>query len=312
MSRFAVVLTLTMGMHASAIAAPERITTTVPGQVQRSLALPATGGLRVVSYERQTPAGRLTDGLAVVAGSGTGSVVWQRETPGRVARLAVGAAPNVFIALGARAGDARSFAAAFQLVAGRVRPAIRGASSGILPANRGARLTPAGFVIMRTDSAHVGTVPYRVRLRYAWSSSSYRAVRTTRVPDLAPAAYPVPNAVVHTTAGSTLLLRLWVAADTATQNRGLMYLRTMDPDQGMIFVWSQDVREPFWMENTYIPLTVAFLSADGTVQEMQDMAPLTTVYHTPRLPYRYAIEVNQGYFEQNGVRAGDRVDLHLG
>jgi uncharacterized membrane protein (UPF0127 family) len=65
------------------------------------------------------------------------------------------------------------------------------------------------------------------------------------------------------------------------------------------------------MENTLIPLTVAFLAPDGTIQEMQDMAPQTTDLHTPSQPYQYAIEVNQGYFARYGIRAGDRVKLTL-
>jgi uncharacterized membrane protein (UPF0127 family) len=90
-----------------------------------------------------------------------------------------------------------------------------------------------------------------------------------------------------------------------------MYRKSLDPDSGMLFVWDGGpVHEAFWMENTYIPLTVAFMDAEGRILEMQDMEPLTTTYHMPQLPYQLALEVNKGFFASHGIRVGDRIELH--
>jgi len=79
----------------------------------------------------------------------------------------------------------------------------------------------------------------------------------------------------------------------------------------MIFIWDQPVQIGFWMENTYIPLSIAFLAPDGTIQEIDDMQPQTTNLHTPKQMYEYAVEVNQGYFQDNGIQVGDRFALNL-
>ena len=105
--------------------------------------------------------------------------------------------------------------------------------------------------------------------------------------------------------------RLEVADTEQARDTGLMNRMSLDPDSGMIFVWNAPVLESFWMENTYIPLTVAFVAPDGTIEEMQDMKPLSTDLHTPSRPYQYAIEVNQGFFARYGIQAGDRVALQL-
>ena len=99
-------------------------------------------------------------------------------------------------------------------------------------------------------------------------------------------------------------------AETAStdeqRQRGLMFRKTLAPDAGMIFVWNQDTSEGFWMKNTLVPLSVAFVDAGGTIIDIQDMAPQTEdVHYSPR-PYRYAIEANQGYFAARGIAAGDR------
>jgi uncharacterized membrane protein (UPF0127 family) len=90
-----------------------------------------------------------------------------------------------------------------------------------------------------------------------------------------------------------------------------MYRVKLDPDSGMVFVFPQPTREAFWMENTYIPLTVAFLDAKGRILETQDMEPQTTILHVPSQDYVYAVEVNKAYFSTNGIKVGDTLNLHL-
>jgi uncharacterized membrane protein (UPF0127 family) len=87
----------------------------------------------------------------------------------------------------------------------------------------------------------------------------------------------------------------------------------MPADQGMLFVFDQPNSTGFWMVNTLIPLTVAYLAGDGTIQDLVDMAPLAPG-ENPRIyaaskPYLNALEVNQGWFANHGVSVGDVLKL---
>ncbi len=77
----------------------------------------------------------------------------------------------------------------------------------------------------------------------------------------------------------------------------------------MLFVYDRPVRDPFWMKNTRIPLSIAFLDRSGRVIEIQDMAPFDLTLHLPLAEYVHALEMNQGWFGRNGVRAGDVIGL---
>jgi uncharacterized membrane protein (UPF0127 family) len=83
----------------------------------------------------------------------------------------------------------------------------------------------------------------------------------------------------------------------------------MPEDVGMLFVFPADTDGPFWMKDTLIPLSIAFIAADGTIVNVQDMQPQSTDLHSPGARYRYALEVNQGYFARAGVKPGDKVAL---
>ncbi len=80
----------------------------------------------------------------------------------------------------------------------------------------------------------------------------------------------------------------------------------------MLFVFPSEGQAAFWMKDTSIPLSIAFIAADGRILETRDMQPLSEELHRPTQPYMYALEVNQGFFRQNGVNAGDRVEFRLG
>jgi len=192
-----------------------------------------------------------------------------------------------------------------------VASAIDGRPSGSIHGDERVIVRPAGFSVLSRDLNHQGSVRYRSVIRYIWNNGLYRRSTTVRVPDYASTAYPRPNGTVHTKSGDIILVRLEIAATAQQQETGLMYRRTLDPDSGMIFVWDQPVQESFWMENTYIPLTVAFLDATGRIMETQDMEPLTTTPHMPKAPYMYALEVNQGFFAAHGIEVGDQIQLHL-
>ena len=88
-----------------------------------------------------------------------------------------------------------------------------------------------------------------------------------------------------------------------------MYEQSLDPNRGMIFIWDGPVSGGFWMKNTYLPLSIAFVDSDLRIIDIQNMEPETLDEHKPPSPYQYAIEVNQGYFEDNGISTGDKVVL---
>lgn len=98
-----------------------------------------------------------------------------------------------------------------------------------------------------------------------------------------------------------------VAADQANRMQGLMHRRTLAPQQGMLFVFTEPNRHCMWMRNTFIPLSVAFLDDEGRILNIEDMAPQTENSHCAAGPARFALEMNQGWFAQKGIRAGARI-----
>jgi uncharacterized membrane protein (UPF0127 family) len=85
-----------------------------------------------------------------------------------------------------------------------------------------------------------------------------------------------------------------------------MHRESMPEDQGMLFVFEGDSQHGFFMRNTLIPLSIAFVKLDGTIVEIEDMAPQTEDLHTGPEPYRYTVEANRGWFADNGISAGSR------
>lgn len=99
-------------------------------------------------------------------------------------------------------------------------------------------------------------------------------------------------------------------ADTDDSRRlGLMHRESLPEGQGMLFVFEQDQRLSFWMKNTHIPLSIAYISSDGIIREIHDMTPLSLDAIRSSRSVRYALEVNQGAFEAAGIEPGDRVVL---
>ena len=79
----------------------------------------------------------------------------------------------------------------------------------------------------------------------------------------------------------------------------------------MLFVYTEERERTFWMKNTRIPLSIAFIDSERRIIDIQDMKPLDDEppSYVSAEPVQYALEVNQGFFEKNGVRLGDRVEL---
>ena len=95
-----------------------------------------------------------------------------------------------------------------------------------------------------------------------------------------------------------------VAATNATRATGLMFRKEMPQAEGMLFVFEQPTMQCFWMKNTPLPLTAAFVADDGTIVNLVDMKPQTTDSHCSAKPVRYVLEMNQGWFGKKGIKAG--------
>ena len=98
-----------------------------------------------------------------------------------------------------------------------------------------------------------------------------------------------------------------VAATDPALTTGLMNRFSLQPDRGMLFVFSAAQPQAFWMKNTYVPLSIAFIGSDGTILNIEDMAPLTETTHPSRGLALYALEMKKGWFDQRGIRSGDSV-----
>lgn len=104
-------------------------------------------------------------------------------------------------------------------------------------------------------------------------------------------------------------LTVEIADTRETQEKGLMGRKSMSEDHGMLFVYDRDSRKSFWMKNTLIPLSIAYIATDGTIREIYDMEPLSTRIVESRYSVRYALEVNQGAFLRHGIKEGDKVEF---
>ncbi len=98
-----------------------------------------------------------------------------------------------------------------------------------------------------------------------------------------------------------------VARTSDQRTIGLMYRKEMPQYEGMLFVFEQPSGLCFWMKNTLIPLTAAFIADDGSIVNLADMKPQTTDSHCALRPVRYVLEMNQGWFGKKGIAAGARL-----
>jgi len=107
--------------------------------------------------------------------------------------------------------------------------------------------------------------------------------------------------------------RVEMAKTEEQQRDGLMRRISLGEFEGMIFIYSQDKRMSFWMKDVSLPLSIAFLSADGRITQIEDMKPLDPVGRIfSRQSVRYALEVNRGVFEKYGIREGDKFNFPPG
>ena len=102
-------------------------------------------------------------------------------------------------------------------------------------------------------------------------------------------------------------IKAQIAATPQQRQIGLMFRTDMPQQEGMLFIFEQPAQQCFWMKDTPLPLTAAFLADDGTIVNLADMKPRSTESHCSTRPVRYVLEMNQGWFSKKGVVAGARL-----
>jgi uncharacterized membrane protein (UPF0127 family) len=120
----------------------------------------------------------------------------------------------------------------------------------------------------------------------------------------------LPPAGLAQAAVTTLTVRFFqitaeVADTPALRTRGLMGRQSLPPNHGMLFVFEQPQQQCFWMRNTPLPLTIAFLDDEGRISSMADMQPFSEATHCSQVPVRYALEMEQGWFAKRGIQPGE-------
>jgi len=98
-----------------------------------------------------------------------------------------------------------------------------------------------------------------------------------------------------------------VAKTPEERAQGLMGRKHLGKDEGMLFIFDREDYHGFWMKNTYIPLSIAFIDREGRIIWITDMKPLTLESHVPPRPILYALEMNKGWFSSHGINVGDRI-----
>ena len=98
-----------------------------------------------------------------------------------------------------------------------------------------------------------------------------------------------------------------VAMTPQERQTGLMLRKDMPQHEGMLFIFEQATEQCFWMKNTLLPLTAAFVADDGTIVNTADMKPETTESHCSAKPVRYVLEMNKGWFAKKGIRQGTKL-----
>ena len=103
-------------------------------------------------------------------------------------------------------------------------------------------------------------------------------------------------------------LKAEIAADANTRTVGLMNRFSLKPDHGMLFVFAQSEPLAFWMKNTFVPLSIAYIDSKGVIVNIMDMKPQDESTHPSAGPAMFALEMKQGWFKERGIVAGDKVN----
>ena len=98
-----------------------------------------------------------------------------------------------------------------------------------------------------------------------------------------------------------------LALTPSQQQTGMMFRRSMATNEGMLFASEDTGVRCFWMRNTLLPLSIAFIADDGTIVNIAEMAPQSDASHCSAKPVRFALEMNTGWFAKRGIKAGSKL-----
>lgn len=126
------------------------------------------------------------------------------------------------------------------------------------------------------------------------------------------ARHKLPTAVVRV---GTVSVKVELATTPDTRSLGLKHRDSLPDDEGMLFMYPESSPRSFWMQDTRIPLSIAFADKDGKIMRIAEMSPFSTDRVPSLYPAQYALEMNKGWFEENGVNKGDLLadipDVHV-
>ena len=117
---------------------------------------------------------------------------------------------------------------------------------------------------------------------------------------------PRPGELILTVGGNKIICE--VAENDRKRQLGLMHRTELAQKRGMLFVWPTAIRQSFWMKNTSIPLSIAFINFEGEILQIEDLRPHDETSIRSKDEVRYALEMNRGWFDNNGLKAGATFD----
>jgi uncharacterized membrane protein (UPF0127 family) len=118
-------------------------------------------------------------------------------------------------------------------------------------------------------------------------------------------------ALVIESESGAVKINVEIAKTDEERSQGLMFRKKLPDGEGMLFVFERDQQLSFWMKNTLIPLSIAFIASDGRITEIKDMQPLNENTVKSSRSVRYALETPQGWFSRAGIQPGDRVNINF-
>lgn len=120
-------------------------------------------------------------------------------------------------------------------------------------------------------------------------------------------AQPQSGLPIKKLAAGMHIIQAEIAATSESRSTGLMFRKALAPNGGMLFIFDQANVQCFWMRNTLIPLSIAFILEDGTITNIADMSPQSDQSHCSAKPVRFALEMEQGWFAQRGITADKKI-----
>ena len=249
----------------------------------------------------------------VFLGTSSAKLAWSTKVDLTPTRLVSPGPTGVFLAAGPVVNNSGILVVAYRVHSGKVLSALPTPTSKPAGATS-VSISATKFTLHQADKNHTGSVKYRYDTPYLWHSGEYQPRNTVHVPAYSPSKYPTPNGVVTMASGDKALMKLQIAWTDAQKEQGLMNTAALDPDSGMVFVWNAPTADSFWMFDTPIDLSIAFIDSSGTIIDIEEMKANTQTSHQPVqcldgsiACYQYAVEMSAGYFTGMGIKIGDKV-----